>query len=398
MCCVGYDVVVVVSVMGDIIDELFDFVNEVVLILVLCEFDMFFFSGECILMVLLVMVIYFMGFEVCLFMGSQVGMIIDLQYGVVCIVDVIFVCFCEVFDEGVIVIVVGFQGFNCDICDIIMFGWGGLDIMVVVLVVVFGVDVCEIYSDVDGIFIVDLCVILKVQKFDYVFSEEMFEFVVNGVKVLYICVVEYVCCYGVFIYVWLMFLLVEGIYVLGEGMKNFCEVEGVVMEELIVVGVVIDFSQVKIMVVGVFDVLGKVVEIFKIVVKFGVNVDMIVQNVLVIGCIDIFFIVFKVDVVVVFKVFVGEQIEVGFQNLIYDDQIGKLFVVGVGMCMYFGVLVMLFEVLFVGGINIEMIFILEICILVVLCDIDLIEVVCMVYIVYGFDGDVEVMVYVGIGC
>ncbi len=393
----GHDVVVAVSAMGDTTDELLDLANEVAPIPAPRELDMLLSSGERISMALLAMAIHSMGFEARSFTGSQAGMITDSQHGAARIVDVTPIRLREALDEGAIVIVAGFQGFNRDTRDITTLGRGGSDTTAVALAAALDADVCEIYSDVDGIFTADPRVIPSAQKLDHITSEEMLELAANGAKVLYIRAVEYARRHGVLIHARSTFSSAEGTYVLGEGMKNPRESEGAAMEEPIVAGVATDFSQAKITVAGVPDVPGKAAEIFKIVAKSGANVDMIVQNVSATGRTDISFTVPKADAAAALKALAGEQTEVGFQNLIHDDQIGKLSVVGAGMRTHSGVSATLFEALSASGINIEMISTSEIRISVVLRDADLAEAARSVHTAYGLDGEVEATVHAGTG-
>lgn len=393
----GHDVVVAVSAMGDTTDELLDLANEVAPIPAPRELDMLLSSGERISMALLAMAIHSMGFEARSFTGSQAGMITDSQHGAARIVDVTPVRLREALDEGAIVIVAGFQGFNRDTRDITTLGRGGSDTTAVALAAALDADVCEIYSDVDGIFTADPRVIPKAQKLDHVSSEEMLELAANGAKVLYIRAVEYARRHGVLIHARSTFSSAEGTYVLGEGMKNPRESKGADMEEPIVAGVATDFSQAKITVAGVPDVPGKAAEIFKIVAKSGANVDMIVQNVSATGRTDISFTVPKADAAAALKALAGDQAEVGFASLVHDDQIGKLSVVGAGMRTHSGVSATLFEALSDAGINIEMISTSEIRISVVLRDSDLADAARTVHTAYGLDGDAEATVHAGTG-
>ncbi|KNY06525.1 MULTISPECIES: aspartate kinase [unclassified Microbacterium] len=395
----GHDVVVAVSAMGDTTDELLDLANEVAPIPAPRELDMLLSSGERISMALLAMAIHSMGFEARSFTGSQAGMITDSQHGAARIVDVTPIRLREALDEGAIVIVAGFQGFNRDTRDITTLGRGGSDTTAVALAAALSADVCEIYSDVDGIFTSDPRIIPRAQKLDHISSEEMLELAANGAKVLYIRAVEYARRHGVLIHARSTFSSAEGTYVLGEGMKNPREAEGADMEEPIVAGVATDFSQAKITVAGVPDVPGKAAEIFKIVAKSGANVDMIVQNVsgATTGRTDISFTVPKADATGALKALAAEQTEVGFSNLVHDDQIGKLSVVGAGMRTHSGVSAILFEALSAGGINIEMISTSEIRISVVLRDSDLAEAARTVHTAYGLDGEFDATVHAGTG-
>ncbi|MFC7789006.1 aspartate kinase [Microbacterium sp. MAHUQ-60] len=395
----GHDVVVAVSAMGDTTDELLDLAHEVAPIPAPRELDMLLSSGERISMALLAMTIHSMGFEARSFTGSQAGMITDSHHGKARIVDVTPVRLREALDEGAIVIVAGFQGFNRDTRDITTLGRGGSDTTAVALAAALKADVCEIYSDVDGIYTADPRVIPLARKLDHVSSEEMLELAANGAKVLYIRAVEYARRQGVLIHARSTFSSAEGTYVLGEGMKNPRASEGAVMEEPIVAGVATDLSQAKITVAGVPDVPGKAAEIFRIVSKSGANVDMIVQNVSAAstGRTDISFTLPKADATATLKALAAEQSEVGFENLLHDDQIGKLSVVGAGMRTHSGVSAILFEALSEGGINIEMISTSEIRISVVLRGSDLADAARTVHAAYGLDSEIEAVVHAGTG-
>lgn len=395
----GHDVVVAVSAMGDTTDEMLDLAHEVAPIPAPRELDMLLSSGERISMALLAMAIHSMGFEARSFTGSQAGMITDSHHGKARIVDVTPVRLREALDEGAIVIVAGFQGFNRDTRDITTLGRGGSDTTAVALAAALNADVCEIYSDVDGIYTADPRVIPRARKLEQVSSEEMLELAANGAKVLYIRAVEYARRHGVLIHARSTFSSAEGTYVLGAGMKNPRATEGEAMEEPIVAGVATDLSQAKITVAGVPDVPGKAAEIFKIVSKAGANVDMIVQNVSAAstGRTDISFTLPKADAPMTLKALAAEQSEVGFESLLHDDQIGKLSVVGAGMRTHSGVSEILFEALSAGGINIEMISTSEIRISVVLRGDDLAEAARTVHSAYGLDSEIEAVVHAGTG-
>ena len=395
----GHDVVVAVSAMGDTTDELLELANQVAPIPAPRELDMLLSSGERISMALLAMAIHSMGFEARSFTGSQAGMITDATHGAARIVDVTPVRLREALDEGAIVIVAGFQGFNRDTRDITTLGRGGSDTTAVALAAALDADVCEIYSDVDGIFTADPRVVPKAQKLSHVSSEEMLELAANGAKVLYIRAVEYARRHGVLIHARSTFSSAEGTWVLGAGMALPAGREGEDMEEPIVAGVATDLSQAKITVSGVPDVPGKAAEIFKIVAKSGANVDMIVQNVsaAATGRTDISFTLPKEDAATALRALSAEQPEVGFASLVHDDQIGKLSVVGAGMRTNSGVSATLFEALSIAGINIEMISTSEIRISVVLRGDELAEAARMVHTAYGLDGDAEAIVHAGTG-
>ncbi|KAA9085256.1 aspartate kinase [Microbacterium radiodurans] len=395
----GHDVVVAVSAMGDTTDELLDLANEVAPIPAPRELDMLLSSGERISMALLAMAIHSMGFEARSFTGSQAGMITDATHGAARIVDVTPIRLREALDEGAIVIVAGFQGFNRDTRDITTLGRGGSDTTAVALAAALSADVCEIYSDVDGIYTADPRVVPKARKLGVVSAEEMLELAANGAKVLYIRAVEYARRHGVMINARSTFSSGSGTFVLGPGMSLPEGRKEEEMEEPIVAGVATDLSQAKITVIGVPDVPGKAAEIFKIVAKSGANVDMIVQNVsaAATGRTDISFTLPKTDAAVALRALAGEQTEVGFESLVHDDQIGKLSVVGAGMRTHSGVSATLFEALSNAGVNIEMISTSEIRISVVVRGDELAQAAQVVHTAYGLDGDTEAVVYAGTG-
>lgn len=395
----GHDVVVAVSAMGDTTDELLDLANQVAPIPAPRELDMLLSSGERISMALLAMAIHSMGFEARSFTGSQAGMITDGQHGSARIVDVTPVRLREALDEGAIVIVAGFQGFNRDTRDITTLGRGGSDTTAVALAAALKADVCQIYSDVDGIFTADPRVVPKARKLDRISSEEMLELAANGAKVLYIRAVEYARRHEVLINARSTFSSSEGTFVWGEGTTMPELEEGANMEEPIVAGVATDLSQAKITIIGVPDVPGKAAEIFKIVARSGANVDMIVQNVsaAATGRTDISFTLPKSDAATALKALSATQSDVGFESLVHDDQIGKLSVVGVGMRTHSGVSATLFEALSIAGVNIEMISTSEIRISVLVRGDDLAEAARLVHTAYGLDGDTDATVHAGTG-
>jgi aspartate kinase len=395
----GLDVVVAVSAMGDTTDELLDRAAQVAPIPAPRELDMLLSSGERISMALLAMAIHSMGFEARSFTGSQAGMITDATHGAARIVDVTPIRLREALDEGAIVIVAGFQGFNRDTRDITTLGRGGSDTTAVALAAALDADVCEIYSDVDGIFTADPRVVPKARKLTAVSSEEMLELAANGAKVLYIRAVEYARRHGVLIHSRSTFSSSVGTYVLGPGMTLPDGEKGEDMEEPIVAGVATDLSQAKVTVIGVPDVPGKAAEIFKVIAKSGANVDMIVQNVsaATTGRTDISFTLPKTEAAIALKALAADQSEIGFENLVHDDQIGKLSVVGAGMRTHSGVSATLFEALSVSGINIAMISPSEIRISVVVRGDDLTEAARLVHTAYGLDGDADAVVHAGSG-
>lgn len=388
----GHEVVVTVSAMGDTTDELIDLAQQVSSSPHAREMDMLLTTGERVSMSLLAMAIRDLGFDARSFTGSQAGMMTNAEHGRARIVDVTPTRVRQALDEGAIAIVAGFQGFNTDSKDITTLGRGGSDTTAVALAAVLGAEVCEIYTDVDGVFTADPRIAPKAHKLDRVSYEEMLELAASGAKVLYIRAVEFARRHGVLLHVRSSFNDEEGTWI---GLSE----EGNGMEEPIITGVASDLSEAKITVVGVPDVPGKAAEIFTIVADAGANIDMIVQNVSVqkSGNTDISFTLPKEDGERVMAALRAEQGSAGFDSLIYDDGIGKLSVVGAGMRTNAGVSAQLFTALSEAGINIEMISTSEIRISVVMRAEIIPSAVRVVHQAFGMDADAEAVVHAGTG-
>ena len=388
----GFDVVVTVSAMGDTTDDLIDLAQQVSGEPHAREMDMLLTTGERISMALLAMAIRDLGFDARSFTGSQAGMMTDAQHGRARIVDVTPTRVRQALDEGAIAIVAGFQGFNHDSRDITTLGRGGSDTTAVALAAALEAEVCEIYTDVDGVFSADPRVVPKARKLDRVSYEEMLELAAAGAKVINIRAVEFARRHGVTLHVRSSFTEESGTWV---GSTQ----EGMNVEEPIIAGVAGDTSEAKITVVGVPDIPGKAAEIFTIVAGAGANIDMIVQNVSVhdTGRTDISFTLPKEDGQRAVDALTATQKDSGFESLIYDDHIGRLSVVGAGMRTNAGVSAQLFTALSAAGINIEMISTSEIRISVIMREEILADAVQAVHTAFGLDGDVDATVYAGTG-
>ncbi|WP_309858078.1 aspartate kinase [Leifsonia sp. 1010] len=395
----GNEVVVAVSAMGDTTDELIDLAHEVTPIPAPRELDMLLTAGERISMALLAMAIKSMGYDARSFTGSQAGMITDAQHGSARIVDVTPGRIQDALTEGAIAIVAGFQGFSRESRDITTLGRGGSDTTAVALAAALGAEVCEIYTDVDGVFTSDPRQVPLARKIGRITSEEMLELAAAGAKVLHIRAVEYARRHNVTLHVRSSFSNKEGTYVLNEAAAAEAAKKDGTVEEPIISGVATDLSEAKITVVGVPDVPGKAAQIFKIVAKANANVDMIVQNVsaAATSLTDISFTLPKSEGQRVLTALTAERDEVGYQSLQYDDQIGKLALVGAGMRTNSGVSAKLFEALYDAGINIEMISTSEIRISVVTRADTVAEAARVVHTAFGLDGDEKAVVYAGTG-
>ncbi len=388
----GHEVVVVVSAMGDTTDELLDLAEQVVPVPSGRELDMLLTAGERISMALLAMAIKGLGVEALSFTGSQAGMVTDARHGSARIVEVSPKRVREALDSGAVAIVAGFQGFNRLTGDITTLGRGGSDTTAVALAAALGADVCEIYTDVDGVFTADPRVVPSARKIDRITSEEMLELAAAGAKVLYIRAVEYARRHGVTLHVRSSFNNNEGTLVVNPK-------EGENVEEPIITGVSADLSEAKITVVGVPDIPGKAAQIFTVVAHTNVNIDMIVQNVSTAstGLTDISFTLQQSDAEPAMTALTAAQSDIGFQALQHDDQIGKLSVVGAGMRTNAGVTAKLFTALFEAGINIEMISTSEIRISVITRADTVKEAVRVVHTAFGLDGENEAVVHGGTG-
>lgn len=387
----GNDVVVTVSAMGDTTDDLIELAHEVSEVPDPREMDMLLTTGERISMSLLAMAIRSLGEDARSFTGSQAGMMTSAEHGEARIVDVTPTRVRQALDEGAVAIVAGFQGFNVDSKDITTLGRGGSDTTAVALAAVLGAEVCEICTDVDGVFSADPRVVPAARKLGNVSYEEMLELAASGAKVLHIRAVEFARRHGVRLHVRSSFSDAEGTWI-GSS-------EGEQVEEPVITGVAGDVSDAKITVVGVPDIPGKAAEIFTIVADAGANIDMIVQNTSVhqSGATDISFTLPKEVGQKVMEALSSRQAEAGFESLSLDEGIAKLSVVGAGMRTNAGVSAQLFQALSNAGINIEMISTSEIRISVVMREESLPEALRAVHTAFGLDADGEAVVYAGTG-
>ena len=347
----GNQVVVVVSAMGDTTDELIDLANQVTPIPNGRELDMLLTAGERISMALLAMAISSLGHEARSFTGSQAGVITDSSHGRARIIDVTPGRIQEALNEGAIAIVAGFQGISQDTKDITTLGRGGSDTTAVALAAALDADVCEIYTDVDGVFSADPRVVPSAKKLKSVTYDEMLELAASGAKVLHLRCVEYARRYDLPIHVRSSFSTNEGTWVVKD------HPEGDQMEQAIISGIAHDKSEAKITIVGVPDRTGVAACIFQAIADNDINIDMIVQNVsaAATGLTDISFTLPKSEGANATVILQKLQGEVGFASILYDDQVGKISLVGAGMRSHPGVTATFFAAMAETGINIEMI-------------------------------------------
>ncbi len=393
----GDQVVVIVSAMGDTTDELMDLANGVSPAPPGRELDMLLTAGERISMALLAMAIAALGMEARSFTGSQAGVITDDVHGRARIIDVTPGRISSALAEGAIPIVAGFQGVSQNTKDITTLGRGGSDTTAVALAAALNADVCEIYTDVDGVFTEDPRLVPSARRIPHITYEEMLEMAACGAKVLIPRCVEYARRYNLPIHVRSSFSDKIGTWVSGHAGY---EAEEAGMEQAIISGVAHDRSEGKITVVGLPDKVGAAAGIFGIVAEAGVNIDMIVQNVSAIatGRTDISFTLPGADGQKTLETLRAAQEKIGFQDLLYDDRIGKVSLIGAGMRSHPGVSAKFFAALAEAGVNIQMITTSEIRISVVVGQNDVDVAVNATHRAFGLEADeVEAVVYGGTG-
>ena len=390
----GNQVVVVVSAMGDTTDELIDLAEQITPIPQGRELDMLLTAGERISMALLAMAINNLGHEALSFTGSQAGVITTSAHGRARIIDVTPGRIKEALDGGAIAIVAGFQGISQDTKDVTTLGRGGSDTTAVALAAALDADVCEIYTDVDGVFSADPRVVPTARKLKTVTYDEMLELAASGAKVLHLRCVEYARRYNLPIHVRSSFTTHEGTWVVKD------HPDGCSMEQAIISGIAHDKSEAKITIVGVPDRTGVAARIFQAIADADINIDMIVQNVsaAATGLTDISFTLPKAEGAGATAILQKLQGEVGFASIQYDDQIGKLSLVGAGMRSHPGVTATFFGALSDAGVNIEMISTSEIRISIICRETDVERGAKAAHTAFELDADQsEAVVYGGTG-
>ncbi|QDP95062.1 aspartate kinase [Microlunatus elymi] len=388
----GHEVVVVISAMGDTTDELMDLALEVSPQPAPRELDMLLTSGERMSAALLAMAIGDQGLTARSFTGSQAGVITTGTHGNARIIDITPGRIVSALESGDVVIVAGFQGVSQDTKDITTIGRGGSDTTAVALAASLGADYCEIYTDVDGVFTADPRIAPNARRIPKISYEEMLEMAACGAKILHLRCVEYARREHVPVHVRSSFTTQEGTWVTDLE-------EGTEMEQAIISGIAQDTNEAKITIVGVPDRVGEAARIFEAISSIEVNIDMIVQNVSAVstGRTDISFTLPKTDGKAAIDTLNALKESVGFEDLLYDDQIGKVSVVGVGMRSHPGVTAKFFASLADAEVNIEMISTSEIRISVVVDQDDVNRAVRAAHTAFGLDTEGEAVVYAGTG-
>ncbi|RKS17334.1 aspartate kinase [Arthrobacter sp. AG1021] len=395
----GHEVVVVVSAMGDTTDDLLDLAGQLTDEAPAREMDMLLSAGERISMSLLAMAIDQFGERAASFTGSQAGLITDSTHGKARIMEVSPQRVRRAIDRGFIAIVAGFQGMSKESKNITTMGRGGSDTTAVALAAALGANVCEIYTDVDGVYTADPRVVPSATKIEQITSEEMLEMAASGSKILHLRCVEYARRFGVPLHVRSSFSTNEGTWVLPDPNDKIKIQEGEPLEQPIISGVAHDHSEAKVTVIGVPDIPGKAAQIFGVIAAAQANIDMIVQNISTRGSgkTDISFTLPMTETKHVLDALNTAKGEIGFEDIEHNDEVGKLSLIGAGMRSNPGVSFTFFEALHQAGVNVDMISTSEIRISVVTDADKLNDAVRAIHTAFNLDTEVEATVYGGTG-
>lgn len=388
----GNDVVVVCSAMGDTTDELLDLAAQINPVPPAREMDMLLTAGERISNALVAMAIESFGAEAQSFTGSQAGVITTERHGNARIVDVTPGRVQEALDKGKICLVAGFQGVNRESKDVTTLGRGGSDTTAVALAAALKADVCEIYSDVDGVYTADPRIVPNAQKLEKLCFEEMLELAAVGSKILVLRSVEYARAFNVP-------MRVRSSYSNDPGTLIAGSMEDIPVEEAILTGVATDSSEAKVTILGIPDSPGAAATVFRAVADAEINIDMVLQNVssLENGKTDITFTCPRADGPRALEILKTLEIENGWEDVLYDDQVGKVSLVGAGMKSHPGVTATFCEALRDKDINMELISTSEIRISVLIRETDLPEAARAIHEAFELGGEETATVYAGTG-
>ena len=338
-------VCVVVSAMGDTTDELLTLATEVSPSPHPRERDMLLTAGEQISIALLSMAINDLGREAVSFTGGQAGIVTDTAHGRARIVEMRSDRVRDALDAGRIAIVAGFQGVSTTL-DVTTLGRGGSDTTAVALAAALGADVCEIYTDVDGVFTADPRIIPEARKLDVLTYEEMLDLAACGARVLMLRSVEYARNHAVPLHVRSTFNDSEGTRIVNQEES---------LERAIISGIAHDTSEAKATILAVPDRPGIAARVFRPLADAGVNIDMIVQNVSAEGHTDISFTLPKDDVPDAEQILNKLAAEIDAAGVTVDPDVAKVSLIGAGMKSHPGVAADMFDALAEAGVNIEII-------------------------------------------
>ncbi|MBV9728276.1 MAG: aspartate kinase [Pseudonocardiales bacterium] len=386
----GNEVVVVVSAMGDTSDELLNLASQVSPQPHQRELDMLLTAGERISNALVAMAVHALGVDARSFTGSQAGLITTGAHGRARIIDVTPSRVRDALDQGAVALVAGFQGVAQDTRDVTTLGRGGSDVTAIALATALHADVCEIYTDVDGVYSADPRIVSDARKLDTITYEEMLEMAACGARVLMLRCVEYARRNHIAVHVRSSYSRKRGTMVSGS-------VEDLTVEQAMLTGVAHDRSESKITVTGVPDELGKAAHIFRVIADAELNIDMVLQNISHTGRTDVTFTLPKLDAPVAVKALRAMQSQIGFEDVLCDDQVGKVSLIGAGMRSHPGVTARFCEALAQAGVNIETINTSEIRISVLVRAEQLNDAVRAIHLAFKLGGDEQAVVYAGTG-
>ena len=405
----GHKLVVVVSAMGDTTDELLDTAAQITDNAPEREMDILLTAGERISMSLLSMAINELGVPAQAVTGAQAGIHTTSAYGRAQITGMVPERVARSISEGQVAIVAGFQGISDD-DDVTTLGRGGSDTTAVALAAALHADVCEIYTDVDGLFSADPRIVPKAHRLRSISTEETLELAAHGAKILHLRAVEFARRYKVPLHVRSSFSEKEGTWIsdrpASPALKGlvpdaaFLDPKEGQMEQPIISGIAHDRGQDKITVAGVPNHPGRAAMVFQTIAAAGANIDMIVQNIPVADPTraNITFTIPEADAQVALDALESAKDEIGFKEVRYNPNIGKLSLVGTGMRTNPGVAARLFAALSEAGINIDLISSSEIRLSIVTKLDDLDRAVAVVHSAFGLDAEVsEAVVYAGTG-
>lgn len=344
----GDQVVVVVSAMSGVTDNLIKLAREIMPIPNEREMDVLLATGEQTTIALTAIALHSLEVQAVSLTGAQAGIVTDGVHTKAKIMNITPKRIHDLLNEGKVVIVAGFQGQTME-GQITTLGRGGSDLTAIALAAALKADLCQIYTDVDGVYTADPRIVAAAQKLEEISYDEMLELASLGAKVMQSRSVEFAKKFGV---------VFEVRSSLNENPGTIVKEETKSMEGIVVRGVSLDKNQAKVTLVGVPDKPGVAARIFRAIGDASINVDMIVQNISHGSgkpATDLSFTVDKPDLLKAQKVIEGLKHEVGFGEVIATDKIGKLSIVGVGMKSHSGIAGKMFETLAREGVNIDMI-------------------------------------------
>jgi aspartate kinase len=344
----GDQVVVVVSAMSGVTDNLIKLAKEIMSLPSEREMDMLLATGEQTTIALTAMALHSIGIDAVSLTGAQAGIVTDGVHTKAKIQNITPKQVHTLLDSGKVVIVAGFQGQTQE-GHITTLGRGGSDLTAIALAAALGADLCQIYTDVDGVYTADPRIVPSARKLKEIAYDEMLELASLGAKVMQSRSVEFAKKFGV---------VFEVRSSLNDNPGTIVKEETASMEDVVIRGVSLDKNQAKVTIVGVPDKPGVAARVFNALADAAINVDMIVQNVSSNSgapATDISFTVDKPDLLKASRVIEGLKSEIGYRESSADEKIGKLSIVGVGMRSHSGVAAKMFQTLATEGVNIDMI-------------------------------------------